>query len=261
MNTSFNECRENSADVDLGAKAKSKLHWRTRWRIRESVRFLLKRYGRNCTWVTLGFAENYTELEKPQKCLKLLRQRILRWKPASRAVGVWQRQKRGAWHVHLVLSHRVARKVFVPVAEACGFGHAGVDFKGIDLRYGADGVASYMTRYLGHGDGGKWPAEPDNSLVTGWGGGMVAKGRFVILGGLAEIYWRGRYLFGERDASEMKQLDWMYFVRASRDDIMRIGWTCLTAARATSLLKNQSVRNWFSKWKSLRQSTELKGGD
>ena len=145
MNILIKECRENSADIDLGVKAKSKLHWLTRWRIRESVRFLLKRYGRNCTWVTLGFAENYTELEKPQKSLKLLRQRVLRWKPASRAVGVWQRQKRGAWHVHLgIIASCGKRKVFVPMAEVCGFGRAGVDFKGIDLQCGADGVVSHI---------------------------------------------------------------------------------------------------------------------
>jgi hypothetical protein len=148
----------------------------------------------------------------------------------------------------------------VPMAEACGFGCAGVDFKGIDLRYGADGVASYMTRYLGHGDSGKWPGEPDNRLVTGWGGGMVVKGRFVILGGLAEIYWRGRYRFGERDESEMKQLDWMYYVRASRDEIMRMGWTCLTVAQATSLLKSRSVANWLGKWKRPGQCSVLERG-
>ena len=119
----------------------------------------------------------------------------------------------------------------------------------------------YMTRYLGHSDGGKWPAEPDNRLVTGWGGGMVAKGRFgEFSGGLAEIYWRGRFLFGGRDESGMKQLDWMYHVRACRDEIMRMGWTCLTAAQATSLLKSRSVRNWLSKWKMLRQCSAVERG-
>lgn len=69
--------------------------------------FALKtwRSGGSLWFLTLTFSENITDLGEAWR----------RWKPAAdwfrrkgiSAVGAWQQQKRGAWHVHIVIDGRI----------------------------------------------------------------------------------------------------------------------------------------------------------
>jgi hypothetical protein len=55
-----------------------------------------------CWWMTFTFVENVVERKYAHWKWDVLSKRIMKHWPGTRAVGVWARQLRGAWHVHLV---------------------------------------------------------------------------------------------------------------------------------------------------------------
>jgi hypothetical protein len=55
-----------------------------------------------CWWLTFTFSENVTEREYAEDRFRRLKRRLVKHWPGTRAVGVWARQFRGAWHIHLV---------------------------------------------------------------------------------------------------------------------------------------------------------------
>ena len=59
-----------------------------------------------CWWMTFTFAENVVERRYAHWKWDVLSKRIMKNWPQTRAVGVWARQLRGAWHIHLVASIR-----------------------------------------------------------------------------------------------------------------------------------------------------------
>jgi len=233
-----------------------KLSWRIKWCIRESLVFLF-RYYPCCVWLTLsGVASEFQDLRQAKYRLRKLREMILyRW-PGSRAVGVWQRQPQsGGWHVHLVVNHRLAAQRIRVMALKAGFGTAGINFHKIDKNLGVVGVASYICRYLAAGVEKSGVVVKSNALVTSWGGGLSVKGEFIILGGMSELWARGKFLFGSRSDYVVKGRylrgdDWSWFVRDSREEILRMGWVSLSARRAEVLLGNRKVRAWFERWRS-----------
>ena len=234
----------------------NQLSWRIKWCIRESLVFLF-RYYPYCVWFSLsGVASEFQDLRRAKYCLRKLREMILYKWPGSRAVGVWQRQPQsGGWHVHLVVNHRLAAKLIRPMALKAGFGKAGINFHKIDKNLGVVGVASYICRYLAEGVERSGVAVKSNALVTSWGGGLSVKGEFTILGGMSELWARGKFLFGPRSDYVVKGRpmfgrDWSWFVRTSREEILRMGWGSLSARRAEVLLRNRKVREWFDRWRS-----------
>ena len=57
-----------------------------------------------CWWITLTFTQNVVERRYAFWKWHVLTKRIVKRYPGCRTVGVWARQRRGAWHVHLVAS-------------------------------------------------------------------------------------------------------------------------------------------------------------
>jgi hypothetical protein len=55
-----------------------------------------------CWWLTFTFSENVTERGYAEDRFRRLKRRLLKHWPGTRAVGVWARQFRGAWHMHMV---------------------------------------------------------------------------------------------------------------------------------------------------------------
>lgn len=64
----------------------------------------LQQTSEQCWWITFTFAENVIERQYAHWKWDVLTKRIMKHWPNTRAVGVWARQFRGAWHVHLVAS-------------------------------------------------------------------------------------------------------------------------------------------------------------
>lgn len=80
---------------------------RARRRAKQDVRHKCKAMLVNSLW-TLTFRENVTDREVALRCLDRFRRRVSVVIPGWRYVAVLERQKRGAWHVHLA-THALPR--------------------------------------------------------------------------------------------------------------------------------------------------------
>jgi len=120
-------------------------------------------------FVTLTFAENVTDKEAAMKCWHRLAERIRRRYPQLRGVGVWQRQKRGAWHPHCLVNHYIDVNQLRPWMVARGWGQqmradivgggqistGGRNGRGVwrPQWEGGGRIISYLTKYLTKGFG------------------------------------------------------------------------------------------------------------
>jgi hypothetical protein len=57
-----------------------------------------------CFWITLTFAENVEDKGDANECWRTFSRWLTRGYSGVRLVGVWARQRRGAWHMHGVLT-------------------------------------------------------------------------------------------------------------------------------------------------------------
>ncbi len=69
-----------------------------------SIRFL-RQFWRTSKFLTLTFEENVTDRAEANRRFKVVEDWLSRREVVW--LGVWERQHRGAWHVHLLISHRV----------------------------------------------------------------------------------------------------------------------------------------------------------
>jgi hypothetical protein len=97
---------------------------KTKYLFEESLRAFLKAYAGRAVLLTLTFQDNVTDKAEAERRFKPVKD----WLVARKffGLGVWQRQKRGAWHLHLVLSDNML--AYLPVnllrdfAMRCGWG-------------------------------------------------------------------------------------------------------------------------------------------
>lgn len=73
----------------------------TKTAIRSLCRVAIAEHRRPTLW-TFTFQENIRDKAEARQRWRVLRARLERRFKDLRAVGVWQRQKRGAWHLHLI---------------------------------------------------------------------------------------------------------------------------------------------------------------
>jgi len=106
-------------------------------------------------FVTFTFKDNLTDKKEAATRWRRLKERLRRAYPDMCGVGVWQRQKRGAWHLHMIFD-----RCWLSVGDLrsdavdCGFGTF-VDVKKIS-RGGVNGfrplepsqVGRYLVRYM-----------------------------------------------------------------------------------------------------------------
>jgi hypothetical protein len=76
----------------------------------------------HAVWFNLTFWENVTNKAFASKCWDKLSKAIVKENPSFRLVGVWARQRRGAWHIHAVCNQRFDMDWLRRKAMRCGFG-------------------------------------------------------------------------------------------------------------------------------------------
>ncbi len=76
----------------------------------------------HAVWLNLTFWENVTVKAYAAKCWDKLSKAISKQYPGFRMVGIWARQRRGAWHIHAVCDRRIDVDWLRSVAIRSGFG-------------------------------------------------------------------------------------------------------------------------------------------
>ena len=141
-------------------------------RAKTRVRKLCKAMGAD-TLLTLTYKANQDDLALCKAHLKEFVRRVRRLSPDFRAVAGFEKQKRGAWHVHLatvalpssltakngvkVKSWNVLRAVWRSVTKQCG-GNVDISAKKRNSQRTAARIASYISKYITKAfqEGEKW---------------------------------------------------------------------------------------------------------
>lgn len=156
----------------------------------------LAAYLPNCWLVTMTFHENVTEKKEAMR----------RWKPVADFLqrheidwcGVWQQQKRGAWHHHFLINKYldvISFRAFVVSRgwgqfvniEAVGRQHSGRRFQDPAK------LVRYLTRYLTRDFCDHVPVRV--RLTSGKTSNKVGTTRFQWVGGLSRVWRWGCELF------------------------------------------------------------------
>lgn len=114
--------------------------------MRQCIQHLVET-SEHAVWFNLTFWENVTVKAYAEKCWRRLKMTIEREYPGFRLVGVWARQRRGAWHIHAVCNQRFDIEWLRRKAMRCGFGPR---FHVQELDYQAstpEKIARYITGY------------------------------------------------------------------------------------------------------------------
>lgn len=200
--------------------------------------------GRRAIFATFTFQENVTDKKEAERRWRNLKTRIERKIPGIRGVHIWQRQKRGAWHIHAVFNQRLDVSWLRPAALACGFGTfldlrtVGQPTGGFD-DWNTRKVVSYVTRYITRDLG----EEDKGARLVGYtGNARVATQRFSWSSGLSYLRRVGRGewagMVREGVGEPMDEGAYWFFVR--------LGWETLDDDQRQVLLdKSASVRRWW----------------
>ena len=138
----------------------------------------------------MTFHENITDKTEAQRRFKpvgdWLKRRAIEWN------GVWQRQKRGAWHLHAFINKRIDIVEFRAFAVGRGWGQfINVEVVGQHNGYRShftiEGAIAYVCRYLTRDYCGEIPARV--RLSGGVASTKCGTTRFRWVGGLAKV-WR-----------------------------------------------------------------------
>lgn len=231
--------------------------------VRLGLEELLRKRNGVAIFATFTFRENIEDKGEAQKRWRRLKERLRRWegpeqfkvgnayyntcgKPDPlKGIGVWQRQKRGAWHLHMVFNQ------FIPIDElradavACGFGPM------LNLRYvetknqkgfmwNPRKVLSYMLRYVTR-DIASDERDKGVRVVEYFGQGVrVATTSFGWARGFAELYRAGRGAWSDIFADVgQPTLDDYWF-------IIRLGWEVIDSGRRAKLIElSDAVARWW----------------
>lgn len=93
-----------ASDPSVDAERLERHCARAAGRAKTRVRKLCKAMGAD-TLLTLTYRFNETDLARVKRDLKEFNRRVLRVLPSFRFVGAFERQKRGAWHVHMATAN------------------------------------------------------------------------------------------------------------------------------------------------------------
>jgi hypothetical protein len=99
----------------------------------------------NGRMLTLTFRENVSDLGEAWKAWQALRPEMLKLWPEMLGAGVWERQDRGAWHLHLAINRRLEADALRALVSPFGFGRVHLRWK----RGSPKGLAWYLVGYLG----------------------------------------------------------------------------------------------------------------
>lgn len=196
------------------------------------------RLSRSPVLATFTFSENITDKAEAETRWHRLRERLRRRSPDLNAVGVWQRQARGAWHLHLVMDRFLSVEWLRPSAVACGFGTF-INLRPINRngfrQFSSEQVGRYVARYLTRDT----PAEDKGvRLVAYLGNAHRATVRFAWARGLHALWRNGRSEFWELFQRLPTSEDWWF--------IVRLGWELLSPENQRIAFEtNRAVRSWW----------------
>ena len=154
-------------------------------------------HGRKCYFFTLTFRENLQDLARAKERFEplgdWLRRHGVRW------VGAWQRQKRGAWHCHLIIDQFVSIVPFRTFAVSRGWGEflnlVEIKPRGSDVQShgawlkAARSSVRYLSRYVSRDACENDPGANGMALTLYGGGTRRGNVKFAWAGGLNKV-WR-----------------------------------------------------------------------
>lgn len=206
------------------------------------------RTSKHPTFDTFTFAENVTEKAEAMRRWRRLKARLKRRYSGLRGVGVWQRQGRGAWHLHYVFDRRLDVVQVREWALACGFGsqlnmRSVGDIPGYRQGWSPERVARYLCRYVTR----DIDATDKSVRVSDYcGDSRKATVAFRWAGGIGQLYRLGRAWWSEiyggdpfdRPCAEQRsEAFWL---------LVRMGWQGLTEPERQKLLaESDAVASWF----------------
>jgi len=108
------------------------------------MRIMLVGQG-NGRMLTLTFRDNVEDLGEAWNAWQGVRPKLLKRWPDLLGAGVWERQERGAWHLHLAINRRLEADQVRSLVAPYGFGRVHLRWK----RGSPIGLAWYLIGYLG----------------------------------------------------------------------------------------------------------------
>lgn len=198
-------------------------------------------------FATFTFRENITDKAEASKRWRRLKERLRRGIGARsvvplQGVGVWQRQKRGAWHLHYVFNQFLGIVELREAAEACGFGPM-LNLRFIKKGVNAPGlwkpqrVVSYMVRYLTR----DLDDQDKHVRAVDYLGTRRATTSFGWANGFAKLYRAGRAAWSDLYAEDLGQpcLDNYWF-------IIRLGWEVMSYEEKSFIAQSSdAVKRWW----------------
>ncbi len=227
-------------------KHRGKLAYAVHLAIDELVRPLRgRKQGMHPVFATFTFHDNIRDKAEAAKRWRALKERIRRRWPDLKGVGVWQRQKRGAWHLHYVFNHYLAIVELRDKAVACGFGSF-LNLRMVSTEKGSstviwsvNRVANYIARYIVRDTGDE---EDEGVRMVDYLGARVATIAFNWRNGFSYLYRTGRQAWSELfgGAYLPSTCDNYWF-------LIRLGFEWLTLEERNRLLSaSQSVSRWWN---------------
>jgi hypothetical protein len=219
------------------ANGKGKLSYAVGLAVAEIVRT-----SKRPTFDTFTFAENVTDKKEASKRWRVLKERLKRYYPGLRSVGVWQRQKRGAWHFHALFDRMLDVNLVRPWAIAVGFGPQ-LNMRPVSTQAGfrnqwsASRVARYITRYITRDVEG---LDKGVRLVEYCGDARKATVAFRWANGIAYLWRTGRAewnrIYGIDETPKFDEF-WV---------VVRLGWEVLEETEREFLkLTNDRIAQWW----------------
>lgn len=216
------------------AGSRAKLAYAARLSVEELIRV-----SKRPTFDTFTFRENILSKADAEVCWRRLKEWLRRKYPALKAIGVWQRQKRGCWHIHVVFDRPLDVTEVRKKAMECGFGpmlnmrYVGLvdGFRGWSAAKVANYITRYITRDLEEGDKGV-------RVVEYMGDSRKCTVRFGWAKGLARLWRYGRQVWSDIYGVERPSWENYWFV-------IRLGWeACGEEERSALLQQCDGVARW-----------------
>jgi len=201
-------------------------------------------------FATLTFKENVTDRGEAEKAWRRLKARIQRKLPDFRCVGTWQRQGRGAWHLHFVADRPLDVLWLRPAAVACGWGQQMtldyINRNGYRAK-ARDRVADYITRYIVRDTDERGDDWKVRLPVFCGPRARVSTCRFGWAAGFSRLFRLGMPLWYEFNGGSQARANGVRPTFEGYWVVVRMGWESLDAfEKERLLLTSDAINRWWS---------------
>jgi len=198
------------------------------------------RTAKRPTFDTFTFADNCQDKHEAGRRWRRLKARLKRHYHGLRAVGVWQRQARGAWHLHVLFDRWLDVVRVRAWALECGFGSQlnmrsvkeAPGFRSWTIKRVAQYISRYITRDIDDED-------KHVRVVDYTGDTRLCTTAFRWAHGIAYLWRKGRAVFSEIYNCRPATFEDFWF-------IIRLGWEdCSDEERVSILKSSDAVARWW----------------